>query len=126
LTYNGSCNPVTITDASGRSVNLTYDGYTKIATMSDSLGTIATYTHAYMGRLTSVTYADGSKFVFTDVFAGNKVYLTTVKDALNNVLESHTYDSQGRALTSEVAGNGTERYTLTYVSATQTDVTDAL
>ncbi|MGH9958871.1 MAG: DUF6531 domain-containing protein, partial [Pyrinomonadaceae bacterium] len=126
LTYNGSGNPVTITDASGRTVNLTYNGYTKIATMSDSLGTIATYTHAFMGRLTSVTYADGSKFVFTDVFAGSKVYLTTVKDALNNVLESHTYDSQGRALTSEVAGNGTERYTLTYVSASQTDVTDAL
>ncbi len=126
LTYNGSGNPVTITDASGRTITLTYDGYTKIATMSDSLGTIATYTHAYLGRLTSVTYADGSKFVFTDVFAGNKVYLTTVKDALNNVLESHTYDAQGRALTSEVAGNGTERYTLSYVSATRTDVTDAL
>ena len=126
LTLNGSGNPVTITDASGRTVNLTYNGYTKIATMSDSTGTIATYTHAYLGRLTSVTYPDGSKFLFTDVFSGSNVYLTTVKDALNNVLESHTYDSQGRALTSEVAGNGTERYTLNYVSVTQTDVTDAL
>ena len=62
--------------------------------MSDSLGTIATYAHAFLGRLTSVTYADGSKYVFTDVFSGNNVYLTTVKDALNNELESHTYDSQ--------------------------------
>jgi RHS repeat-associated protein len=126
LTYNGSGNPATITDASGRTITLTYDSYTKIATMSDSTGTIATYTHAYLGRLTSVIYADGSKFVFTDVFSGNNVYLTTVKDALNNVLESHTYDSQGRTLTSEVAGNGTERYVLSYVSATETDVTDAL
>jgi RHS repeat-associated protein len=126
LTLNASGNPTTITDASGRTVTLTYDSYTKIATMSDSLGTIATYVHAFLGRLTSVTYADGSKYVFTDVFSGNNVYLTTVKDALNNVLESHTYDSQGRALTSEKAGNGTERYTLTYVSATETDVTDAL
>jgi len=29
-------------------------------------------------------------------------------------------------LTSEVAGNGTEKYTLNYVCATETDVTDAL
>jgi RHS repeat-associated protein len=126
LTLNASGNPTTITDASGRTITFTYDSYTKIATMSDSLGTIATYVHAFMGRLTSVTYADGSKYVFTDVFSGNNVYLTSVKDALNNVLESHTYDSQGRALTSEIAGNGTEHYTLNYVSATETDVTDAL
>ena len=45
---------------------------------------------------------------------------------MGNVLESHSYDSQLRALTSEVAGNGTEKYTLNYVSATETDVTDAL
>ena len=45
---------------------------------------------------------------------------------LGNVLESHTYDAQGRTLTSEIAGNGTELYTLNYVSATETDVTDAL
>lgn len=126
LTLNSSGNPTTITDASGRTVTLTYDSFTKIATISDSTGTIATYVHAFWNRLTSVTYADGSKFTFTDTFSGNNVYLTSVKDALNNVLESHTYDSQGRALTSEIAGNGTERYTLTYVSATETDVTDAL
>ena len=41
-----------------------------------------------------------------DIFQGNNVYLTTVKDALNNVLESHAYDSQGRATTSAIAGNG--------------------
>jgi RHS repeat-associated protein len=126
LTLNGSGNPITITDPSGRTITLTYDSYTKIATISDSMGTIATYAHAFWNRLTSVTYADGSKYVFTDIFQGNNVYLTTVKDALNNVLESHAYDAQGRAITSEIAGNGTELYTLSYVSATETDVTDAL
>ena len=126
LTLNGSGNPTTITDPSGRTITLTYDSYTKIATISDSMGTIATYVHGFWNRLTSVTYADGSKYVFTDMFQGNNVYLTAVQDALNNFLESHAYDSQGRAITSEIAGNGTERYTLNYVSATQTDVTDAL
>jgi len=126
LTLNASGNPTTLTDPSGRTLTFTYDSQTKIGTMSDSTGTIATYAHAFWGRLTSVTYADGSKYVYTDTFQGNNIYLTTVKDALNNVLESHTYDSQGRAITSERGGNGTNRYTFTYVSATETHVTDAL
>jgi len=126
LTLNGSGNPTTITDASGRTVTITYDSQSKIATISDSLGTIATYARLSFNRLSSVTYGDGSKYQYTYTISGNNFYITTVKDALNNVLESHTYDSQGRALTSEKAGNGTERYTLTYVSATETDVTDAL
>ena len=73
LTLNASGNPRTITDASGRMIALTYDSYPKIATMSDSLGTIATYVHAFMGTRTSVTYADGSKFTFTDVFSSDNV-----------------------------------------------------
>jgi len=126
LTLNASGNPTTITDASGRTITVTYDSQSQIATLTDSMGTIATYTRLSFGRLSSVTYGDGSKFQFTYVISGNNMYVSTVKDALNNVLESHTYDSQGRALTSEKAGNGTERYTLSYVSATETDVTDAL
>ncbi len=126
LTYDGNGNPVTITDSSGRTLTLTYDSYTKVASIADASGIIATYTHGSYGRLLSVTYPDGSKFTFTFTFSGNNIWVTTVKDVLNNVLESHTYDSQGRALTSEIAGNGTERYTLNYVSPTQTDVTDAL
>jgi RHS repeat-associated protein len=125
LTLNASGNPTAITDASGRTVTLTYDSQSQIATISDNLGTIATYARLSFGRLSSVTYADGSKYQFTYVITGNNFYLSTVKDALNNVLESHTYDSQGRTLTSERA-NSTNRYTLTYVSATETDVTDAL
>jgi YD repeat-containing protein len=72
--------------------------------------------------LLTATYADNSRFQF--VYDGN-YRLTSVADALGNILESHTYDAQGRALTSERQG-GIERYTLNYVSATQTDVTDAL
>ena len=51
--------------------------------------------------------------------------VTSVTDALGNVVEAHTYDSQGRALTSEKQG-GVEHYSLSYVSDTETDVTDAL
>jgi RHS repeat-associated protein len=125
-TLNGSGQPVTITDPAGRTVTLTYDSYGLIGSIADSTGTIATYTHGFWGRLTQVAYADGSQYNFSDTFSGNNIYLSSVTDALGNVLRSHTYDSQGRVATTEIAGNGTEKYTFNYVSATRTDVTDAL
>ena len=94
LDTNGK--PITVTDPVGRTLTLTYDSYGLVGSISDSMGTIATYTHAFWGRLTAVTYADGSKFNFTDTFVGNNNYLLTVKDALNNLLRTNTYDSQGR------------------------------
>jgi YD repeat-containing protein len=127
LTYDTNDNPIAVTDSAGRMLTITYDSYNKVGAIADSSGTIATYTHGSYGRLLSVTYADGSKFTFTTKFGtGITSYVTVVKDSLNNVLESHTYDSQWRALTSEVAGNGTERYSLSYISPTETYVTDAL
>ncbi|HKR23161.1 MAG TPA: RHS repeat-associated core domain-containing protein, partial [Pyrinomonadaceae bacterium] len=73
------------------------------------------------GELLTVTYPDNSQYVFA---YDGLFRLTSVKDALNNVLESHTYDSQGRGLTSAAHG-GAELYTLTYFSSTKTKVTDA-
>ncbi|MFX5092936.1 hypothetical protein ABTC45_19550, partial [Acinetobacter baumannii] len=70
----------------------------------------------------TVTYADSSGYTF-DYDANHR--LTTVKDLLDNVLESHEYDAQGRATTSEKHG-GVEHYTLTYVSTSETHVTDGL
>lgn len=66
-------------------------------------------------KLKTITYSDGSKYKFeydTTTVAG-KTLLTTVKDALDNILETHAYDTQGRATTSEKA-NGVEKYTLDY------------
>ena len=70
----------------------------------------------------SVTYADNSAFNFG--YDGS-LRLTTVTDALGNIVESHTYDGQGRAIASERQG-GVDHYSLSYVSASETDVTDGL
>jgi RHS repeat-associated protein len=94
----------------------------RVTSLADLTGVVANYTYGTSNELLSVTYADNSQFVFS--YDAN-LRLTTVKDALNNVLESHTYDTQGRALTSAKHG-GVELYTLNYVSATETHVTDAL
>ncbi|HWN08496.1 MAG TPA: Ig-like domain-containing protein [Pyrinomonadaceae bacterium] len=112
----------TITDATGRVLSVTTDANGRVLSISDTLGMIATYTYGASNQLISVTYPDNSAFQFA---YNGSLRLTSVTDALGNVLESHTYDGQGRALTSAKHG-GVELYTLNYVSDTQTDVTDAL
>ncbi|HKO42785.1 MAG TPA: Ig-like domain-containing protein [Pyrinomonadaceae bacterium] len=121
LTYDANGLLTTVTDPFALTLTFSPNAAGRVTSISDGLGTVATYT--YMGdRLTSVTYADNSKFTFG--YDGN-FRLTTVTDALGNIVEAHTYDSQGRALTSQKHG-GVELYTVSYVSSTRTDVTDAL
>ena len=69
-------------------------------------------------------------FQFEYTTVGTKILLSTVKDALNNILETHQYDSNGWATTSEKDG-GVEKYTIDYTNANLvtdpfTIVTDAL
>jgi RHS repeat-associated protein len=112
-----------ITDPFARVVTATTDTSGRVLTLTDSIGKFATYVYGPAGEMLSVTYADNSKFQFS--YTGSPTVLASVTDALGNILESHTYDAQGRALTSEKQG-GVERVTLTYVDETETDVTDAL
>jgi RHS repeat-associated protein len=122
LSYDSNGRLTTITDASGRTLTFAYASNI-VSSVSDSQGTIATYT-SWWDRLETVRYPDGSGFNFYHNWSYNKLGIVT--DVYGNYLESHTYDDAGHALTSQVANNGTELYTLNYVSATETDVTDAL
>ncbi len=126
LTYDGNGNLSGITDAFGRTLTVTPNANGTVSNMSDSIGTVATYEY-FPGttRLKTVTYNDGSKYKYEYTTINNKTYLTTVKDALDNILETHQYDSSGRATTSEKHG-GVEKYTLNYSNTTYTTVTDAL
>ncbi len=122
LTYNTGGTLTSVTDPFSRVLSFSSNGNDQVLSISDTVGTIATYVYGGGSNLQSVTYADNSAFQFA--YDGNN-RLTTVTDALGNVVESHTYDGQGRALTSERHG-GVEHYSLNYVSATETDITDAL
>jgi RHS repeat-associated protein len=122
LTYDANGHLSSVTDPFGRLLTVTTNANGLATSISDSLGTIATYTYGGSSELLSVTYADNSAFNFT--YDGS-LRLTTVTDALGNVLESHTYDGLGRAITSEKQ-NGVDHYSLSYVSNTETDVTDGL
>lgn len=111
-----------ITDAAGRVLGITLNANGNVAQVSDTTSVVATYEYyPSTNWLKTVTYNDGSKYQFEydATTAPGKILLTTVKDALDNILETHAYDSQGRATTSERHG-GVEKYTLAY---DQTDPT---
>ncbi|HEV7745181.1 MAG TPA: Ig-like domain-containing protein, partial [Pyrinomonadaceae bacterium] len=110
-----------ITDPFGRVLTLTADSNGRVTSITDAIDTVATYTYD-SGRLKTLTYADDSGFVF-DFDAGDRII--SITDALGHVVESHTYDSGGRALTSE-RQDGVRHYDFEYLSATETKVTDAL
>lgn len=111
-----------VTDPFGRVLTITTNANGQVLSISDALGMIATYNYGLDATLLAVTYADNSGFQFSYDGAAR---LTSVTNAIGNVVESHNYDGQGRAITSEKQG-GVEHYSLNYVSANQTDVTDAL
>ncbi|MDQ2976022.1 MAG: Ig-like domain-containing protein, partial [Acidobacteriota bacterium] len=122
LFYDANGNLVGLTDPFGRMLSVTSNVDGRVLSIADALGTVATYTYGASNELLTVTYADNSRFQFA-YDGGN--HLTSVSDALGNIIESHTYDSDGRGLTSERQG-AVEHYTLNYVSDSETDVTDAL
>jgi RHS repeat-associated protein len=122
LSYGGNGFLSSVTDPFARVLTITTNGNGQVSSISDTLGTVASYTYGGSNELLSVTYADNSAFNFS--YDGT-LRLTTVTDALGNIVESHSYDGQGRALTSEKQG-GVEHYSLSYISDTETDVTDGL
>ena len=122
LSYDVNGNLVGLTDPFGRMLSVTSNVDGRVLSIADAIGTVATYTYGAGNELLTVTYADNSRFQF--VYDGG-THLTSVSDGLGNIVESHTYDSDGRGFTSERQGP-VEHYTLNYVSDSETDVTDAL
>ena len=125
LAYNSSSRLTSVTDPFARVLTVTPDTNGRIISIRDSLGTVASYSYGSSGELLSVTYPDNSAFHFAYTLANGNLLLASVTDALGNLVEAHTYDTQGRAITSEKQG-GVERYSLSFVGSDETDVTDSL
>lgn len=114
FTYDTNNHLTEVTDSFGRSIKLVTDGFGRITQVTDAMGIVASYEYDPSGTyLGEVTYGDGSKYTFEYVSAGGRVYLRAVRDALDNILETHEYDSEGRAWTSEKDG-GQERFEFDY------------
>ena len=112
LTYDAINRPVTVTDPGGRHLYFGYqnDSSYLINSVTSDVGISLSYAYDSQGRLTQVTKPDLTTVSFA--YDSNS-RITTVTDSAGKVLESHTYDSQGRGLTSSRA-NGVEAVTVSY------------
>jgi RHS repeat-associated protein len=126
-----SGNLTSISDPGGRQLTLTYVS-AQLTGLGGPDGPIATFTYATVGSLGSflqgVTYADGDgdsqpdgSFAFAYHSTGQ---LYTVTDGAGKVLETHLYDTSGRAIETKVSGK-IEKFVLDYSQPSKTLVTDA-
>ena len=125
ITYDSSNRITTVTDAASRNVTFTYANasFPALATSAaDAAGNIANYTYDTSGRLSQVLYPDASQLNFA--YDANGL-ITSVTDAQMKLIESHTYDSSRRGLTSQRA-NGVDSVTITYPASGTTSLTDSM
>lgn len=112
LTYDASHRLTTVVDPAGRHLYFTYAGPSSflVTGVSSDIGLSISYAYDNQGRLTTVTKPDQTT---TTLQYDSNSMITAVLDSNGKVLESHTYDSSNRGLTSARA-NGVEAVTVSY------------
>lgn len=125
LTYSGN-DLSRVTDAVGRSLDLTYDGGGRITRVTDPLGRNWDYT--YNGAvLTEVRDPLQNVTRYAYASAGS-ARLEAITDKRGKIIKQITYDSIGRVIEQKLADRGIERYSYTSsgVAITGVTITDAL
>lgn len=114
LTYDSVGRLATVTDPASRHLYFTYgSGSSYLVTgISSDVGLSLSYSYDSHGRLTLVTEPDQSTLSFQ---YNSQSLITSVTDSNGKIIESHTYDSSGRGLTSSQA-NGVNAVTLSYAN----------
>jgi YD repeat-containing protein len=114
LSYDAVGRLVTVTDPVSRHLYFSYaNGSSLLLTgVTSDVGLSLTYAYDNQGRLTQVTEPDSSTLSFQ---YNSQSLVTAVTDSNGKILESHTYDSGGRGLTSSQA-NGVDALTISYAN----------
>jgi YD repeat-containing protein len=112
LSYDSLNRLTTVTDSGGQHLYFGYaNGSSYLVTgVTSDFGISLSYSYDTQGRLSQVTNPDQTTLNFT--YNANSL-ITAVNDTAGQLLESHTYDSLGRGLTSSRA-NGVEAVTVSY------------
>lgn len=113
LTYDGINRLVTVTDPASRHLTFTYASNASflVTGVSSDVGNLSlTYAYDSQNRLSQVTRPDLTTLNFQ--YDSNSM-ITAVLDSNGKILESHTYDSSQRGLTSSRAG-GVEALSISY------------
>lgn len=113
LTYNSSNQLVTVTSPASQHLYFTYGTGSLnllVTSVTSDFGITLSYGYDTNGRLIQVTKPDLTTLSFV---YNAQSEITSVTDNNGLVLESHTYDSSGRGLTSSLA-NGVNAFSITY------------
>lgn len=113
LSYDANNRLVTVTDPASRTLSFTYGNSNfpyQVTSLSSSVGISYSYSYDTQGRLIQATKPDLTTVSFT---YNAQSLITAVTDSQGKTLESHTYDSKNRGLTSARA-NGVDAVTITY------------
>jgi len=112
LTYDSANRLATVTDPASRHLYFGYGSSSShlVTSVTSDVGISLSYAYDAQGRLTQVTNPDLTTLSFA--YNGQSL-ITSVTDSNGKILESHTYDSSGHALTSSRAA-GVEAVTISY------------
>jgi len=108
----------------GRVLTFAYDASSRVSTVSGSSGLIATYSYTILSLPDRVTWADGKNRQYHYEDPAVPGGLTGITDEAGVRFSTYTYDSQGRATSSEHAG-GVGKVLLQFLAGSQTTVTTA-
>jgi RHS repeat-associated protein len=92
-----------ITDAVGRSLNLSYDSFNRITSITDPIGRTVQYSYNGQGTLATVTDPGGG---ITSYAYDSNNNLTAVTDARGVGVARNTYDANGRVVKQTLADGG--------------------
>ena len=149
--FNTEGNLIWIEDALGNRRNLTYDASNRLETVTEeassrvfgfhynpdgfldhisgpvtsalSDGVWVRYGYDESDNLTSVTYADGSGFVYSYADVNDPHNLTEKRDGMGHLLATWTYDDQDRAVENVARDGG--RISIEYANEHEVVITDA-
>jgi YD repeat-containing protein len=112
LAYDSLSRLSSVTDPASRHLYFSYTGPSSylLSGVSSDVGVSLSYAYDNQGRLLTVTKPDQTTLSFQ---YDSHSFITAVTDSQGKIIESHTYDSTGRGLTSSRA-NGVELVTVSY------------
>jgi YD repeat-containing protein len=118
LWYDTASHRIRVTDPAFRHLYLNYSqvaigsSYLNLVmSVSSDFGVSLSYQYDTLGRLVKVIKPDGTFLTFE--YGVGSDLITAVKDSDGKILESHTYDPQGRGVTGSRAG-GIDALTVSY------------
>jgi RHS repeat-associated protein len=122
LTYDAKGQLSQVDNHLFRYLTFAYDGEGRLVSMTNPAGGVTEYTYDTMSRMTQIRYPDLTTRQFRYENATYPFALTAVIDGKGLVYASYGYDTEGRIVSGQVGGAGTE--SVTYHSPFQVTFTD--